>query len=238
MTTRPPGDQHFDLDSDEQLLARTAQGDAQAFALLFRRLHGQVYRFALHMTGMSAVADDVTQDVFMVVMRDAARYQTGRSGVVAWLCGIARNCARQRFDRDRRFQPLDPADTLDPRKNEADVVGDCVLPTDPLGDLTRAEGIERVRKAVLSLPVRYREVVVLCDLQELTYAEAAEALACAVGTVRSRLHRGRLLLADKLSSPDPSTETLGESAKPSGSAKPERSAKLASVKLDRPRSCA
>jgi len=52
---------------------------------------------------------------------------------------------------------------------------------------------------VLTLPLRYREVVVLCDLQELSYAEAAEALACAVGTVRSRLHRGRQLLATKLS---------------------------------------
>ena len=72
-------------------------------------------------------------------------------------------------------------------------------PVDPLADLTRAEGIARVRRAVLSLPLRYREVVVLCDLQELSYAEAAEALACAVGTVRSRLHRGRQMLATKLS---------------------------------------
>jgi RNA polymerase sigma-70 factor (ECF subfamily) len=247
MTTRLPSDQDSDRDSDEQLLARTARGDAQAFALLFRRLHGRVYRFALHMTGIGAVADDVTQDVFMAVMRDAARYQGGRSGVVAWLCGIARNCARQRFDRDRRFQSLDPGDTLD----EDDLGGEGAVQTDPLGDLTRAEGIQRVRKAVLSLPVRYREVVVLCDLQELTYAEAAEALSCAVGTVRSRLHRGRLLLAAKLSSREPSTETEGasskltESAKPDGSAKPEptatpepTTATERSVKLTRSRSCA
>ena len=70
---------------------------------------------------------------------------------------------------------------------------------DPAADLTRAEGIDRVRKAVLTLPVRYREVVVLCDLQELSYAETADALGCAVGTVRSRLHRARALLAAKLS---------------------------------------
>jgi RNA polymerase sigma-70 factor (ECF subfamily) len=215
MTTRPP----IDLDSDEQLLARTADGDPQAFALLFRRRQGQVYRFALHMTGTAALADDVTQDVFLVVMRDAVRYQSGRSGVAAWLCGIARNCARQRLDRDRPFQPLD---------DEDDSGGADVAPpqTDPLGDLTRAEGIERVRKAVLSLPVRYREVVVLCDLQELSYAEAADALACAVGTVRSRLHRGRLLLADKLSATDPATEKLGQAAKLNESANPGGSATL------------
>jgi RNA polymerase sigma-70 factor, ECF subfamily len=205
MTTRPPRD----LDSDDQLLARTAGGDAQAFAQLFNRRHGQVYRFALHMTGIPAVAEDVTQDVFMVAMRSAAQYRAGRSGVAAWLCGIARNCARQRFDRDRCFQPLDEDDDA----GRQDIAGQG----DPLGDLTRAEGIERVRKAVLSLPVRYREVVVLCDLQELSYAEAADALACAVGTVRSRLHRGRQLLADKLSA-GTTTATLNEDEKPGATA--------------------
>ena len=88
----------------------------------------------------------------MVVMREAARYEPGRSRVTAWLCGIARNCARQRLDRDRPFQPLDEED---------DACRDAALQPDPLGDLTRAEGIERVRKAVLNLPIRYREVVVL-----------------------------------------------------------------------------
>jgi len=67
-----------------------------------------------------------------------------------------------------------------------------------LGDLTRAESIEALRQAVLTLPVRYREAVVLCDLQELSYADASAALGCAIGTVRSRLHRGRALLATKL----------------------------------------
>jgi RNA polymerase sigma-70 factor (ECF subfamily) len=186
MTLRPPDDH----DSDEHLLAQTAAGNAYAFAALFRRRQGQVFRFALHMTGSAASADDVTQDVFLVVMKSAGRYQPGRSGVMAWLLGIARNCARQRFDRDRLLRPLDP--------DEDTSLGTVAPQNDPLADLTRAEGIERVRQAVLTLPLRYREVVVLCDLQEVSYAEAADALACAVGTVRSRLHRGRSLLAAKL----------------------------------------
>jgi RNA polymerase sigma-70 factor (ECF subfamily) len=70
--------------------------------------------------------------------------------------------------------------------------------SDPLGELSRNETIEGVRKAVLSLPTRYREVVVLCELQELSYAEAAGVLGCAIGTVRSRLHRARGLLIGKL----------------------------------------
>ena len=201
MTSRPPRNQAKcpdpERDTDDDLVARTAQGDAQAFAQLFRRCQGQVYRFALHMTGTSGAADDVTQDVFMIVMKDAGRYQPGRSGVNAWLCGIARNCARQRLERERAFLALSEDD---------DVLNEAVLQTDPLGDLTRAEGIERVRKAVLNLPIRYREVIVLCDLQEMSYVEAADALSCAVGTVRSRLHRGRQLLATKLSASEASRE--------------------------------
>ena len=68
----------------------------------------------------------------------------------------------------------------------------------PLDDLTRAETIESVRRAVLSLPSKYREVVVLCELQDISYGETAEILGCAIGTVRSRLHRARALLLAKL----------------------------------------
>ncbi len=72
---------------------------------------------------------------------------------------------------------------------------------DLLEDLTQRETIEQVRRAVLSLPGPYREAVVLCDLEDLSYQEAAEALDCPVGTVRSRLNRGRAMLARKLRGP-------------------------------------
>jgi RNA polymerase sigma-70 factor, ECF subfamily len=177
---------------DDELISRVAAGDAEAFAQLFRRRHAQIYRFALHMTASPAVADDVTQEVFLAVMSDAARYDAGRASVTAWLCGIARNHVRRRAERDRPLQPLGDGE------NDDGGGGVLVVEADTLGDLTRAESIEALRDAVLTLPVRYREAVVLCDLQELTYAEAAAALGCAVGTVRSRLHRGRALLAVKL----------------------------------------
>jgi RNA polymerase sigma-70 factor (ECF subfamily) len=182
--TRP-----LDLEPDETLLAGVAAGDREAFATLFRRRQRDVYRFALHMTAAPAMAEDVTQDAFLIVMREAGRFEPGRSTPAAWLCGIARNCARQRLERDRTLQPLTD-DEADERL--------AVYP-DPLGDLTRADRIEMLRKAVVTLPLRYREVVVLCDLQELSYAEAADAVGCAIGTVRSRLHRGRAMLASKLS---------------------------------------
>ena len=179
---------------DDDLLAAVAAGDRSAFAALFRRRRPEVYRFALHITGEPAAAEDVTQEVFIAVMRDASRYERGRSSVVAWLCGIARNQARRRLERDKRLVAFNADEEDGPPGIEAAQV-------DPLADLTRAEGIESLRRAVLSLPLRYREAVVACDLQELSYLDAAEALGCAVGTVRSRLHRARALLASKLGAP-------------------------------------
>jgi RNA polymerase sigma-70 factor (ECF subfamily) len=185
-----PDDTSLDAAADDELVARVAAGQAEAFGTLFRHRQALVYRFALHMTGSPAAAEDVTQEVFLAVMRDAGRYEPGRSGVAAWLCGIARNHARRRLERDRSMVPFEEGDD-----GETEWPATCV---DPLEDLTRAEGIALLRKAILTLPLRYREAVVLCDLQELSYAGAADALGCAVGTVRSRLHRGRALLASKL----------------------------------------
>lgn len=176
--------------SDDHLLERIAAGDAAAFTTLFRRRQADVYRVALLMTGVRAAAEDVTQDVFLAVMRDAVRYEPGRSTVTAWLCGIARNHARRRLEREGRMVPL-------PDETEAQRPGAVAQP-DPLGDLANAQQLDALRRAVLSLPLHYREVVVLCDLQELSYQEAAVSLDCAVGTVRSRLHRARALLTAKM----------------------------------------
>ena len=176
--------------SDETLLSRIADGDVESLSVLFHRRQQSVYRFALHLTGSAAVADDVTQDVFVTVIRDARKFEPGRAPVRAWLCGIARNFVRRRLAVDRGEASIDADDGLE-----------AALPAaspDPLQDLTSSEAIEALRRAVLSLPIRYREVVVLCDLQELSYADAAAALACPVGTVRSRLNRGRALLTAKM----------------------------------------
>ena len=183
----------FERAADEELVAAVAAGNATAFAALFRRRRGEVYRFALHMTGSPAAADDVTQDVFLAVMRDAGRYEAGRAPVSAWLCGIARNYARRRTAGSQALTPLEDAPDAHPG---------VVARDDPESGMARAQRVEAVRRAVLRLPFKYREVIVLCDLQEMTYADAAAGLGCAVGTVRSRLHRGRALLAEKLVAQD------------------------------------
>src|SRR6476646_1070415 len=133
---------------DDQLLPRIAAGDTEAFTLLFRRRQAAVYRFALHMAGTPAVAEDVTQDVFVEVIRVASRYEPGRSNVVSWLYGIARNCARRRLERDRHLEPLGDLD-------EAEEASHFAVNSDPLLDLTREESVVMLREAIVSLPFRY-----------------------------------------------------------------------------------
>jgi RNA polymerase sigma-70 factor (ECF subfamily) len=172
-------------ESDEELMAAVAAGDREAFGALYRRRRPDVYRFALHMTGVPATAEDVAQDVFMTVIREASRYAPGRAAVRPWLLGIARNLARRRLS-DRRHEPL------------AGAAAQAAVQTDPAEGLTRTRQVDALRRALGALPVPYREAVILCDLQELSYHDAAAAAGCALGTVRSRLHRGRQLLAAKM----------------------------------------
>jgi RNA polymerase sigma-70 factor (ECF subfamily) len=176
---------------DEQLLRLISRGDEGAFLLFYRRHQGPVYRFALQMSGQAEMAEEVTQDVFMVVMRSASKYDSKRGSVAAYLYGIARNFVLRLLEQERPY--LTTLD--DPESEYSDVAADR---EDALTELTRNERVESLRRAVLALPPAYREVVVLCDLHELDYAEAATALDCAIGTVRSRLHRARALLTEKM----------------------------------------
>lgn len=182
--------------TDAQLLQLTLAGDEEAFTTLYRRRQAGVYRFALHMSGSASIADDVTQDVFMILMREGRNFDPARGSVAAYLYGIARNHVLRVFERERPLVQLSDGEGAETETQAAREP--LVTREDPLGDLTRGEMIERVRRAVLALPPRYREAVVLCDLHEMSYADAAGALDCAVGTVRSRLHRARAMLAEKL----------------------------------------
>jgi RNA polymerase sigma-70 factor (ECF subfamily) len=180
--------------SDDDLLRLMIAGDEDAFTELYRRRQGGVYRFALHMSGSEAIAEDVTQEVFMVLMREAHNYDPQRGSLSAYLYGISRNHVLRRLERDRLFVAFADGSQDEAQSTPATLIAEG----DPLCDLTRSEMIEAVRGAVLALPAHYREVVVLCDLHEMSYAEAAEVLNCAVGTIRSRLHRARSLLIEKL----------------------------------------
>lgn len=180
--------------SDEELLRLLLAGDEQAFAALYGRRQAGIYRFALQMCGSESVAEDVVQEVFMALIREGQRFDPSRGSLSSYLYGVARNQVLRRLERERPF-----AASLDDDSGHGEAAGEAHdARPDPLSELARAETVASVRQAVLALPAHYREVVVLCELQEMSYAEAAGALGCAVGTVRSRLHRARAILTDRL----------------------------------------
>jgi RNA polymerase sigma-70 factor (ECF subfamily) len=189
--------------SDDRLLRRMKAGDEDAFAHLYREKHPAIYRFALHMSGSATVAEDVTQEVFMALVRQPERFDPRRGTLTGFLFGIARNHLRKRWEADRRLVPFagdsDDMDNLSftrPATNGRN--GHGAGPRAHDDEFVSVEIVGRVRQAISTLPENYREAVVLCELQEMTYDEAALALSCPVGTVRSRLHRGRALLLEKL----------------------------------------
>jgi len=185
----------------EALLRRAVAGDEDAFRALYRQLSGSIYRFALHMSGNEGVAEEVTQESFLVLVRDPGRYDPARASLKAFLYGVARNHTLRAMEKESRFTPFtEPGESAagDPESSGGRAFEIASPTADANEDLLRREQIERVRKAVLTLPPVYREAVVLCDLQELSYEEAAHALGCAPGTLRSRLHRGREMLATRL----------------------------------------
>jgi len=191
--------------SDAELLGRMMAGDEEAFTTLYRRRQSGVFRFALQMTGSRTVAEDVTQDVFIVLIREGGRFDPERGSLASFLYGIARNNLLRRFEQERRYVGLEDNSDNGVPLNEI-LAGE----NDPQADLISKEVTEKVRTAVLSLPSRYREVVVLCDLHEFSYEEAAAIVGCAIGTVRSRLHRARGMLIEKLKvmNPQRSSEPL------------------------------
>jgi RNA polymerase sigma-70 factor (ECF subfamily) len=182
--------------TDAELLRLMMAGDEEAFTELFRRRRRSVYQFAFQMSGCRAVADDITQEVFIILMTEAYKYDPERGSLTAFLYGVARNHVLRRLSQDRAYVPIDQETEESEAANQR-----FVDSTDPLAELARVEVIEAVRQAILALPAHYREVVVLCELHEMSYADAAGILGCAVGTVRSRLHRARNLLVQKLRTP-------------------------------------
>jgi len=186
---------HDRTEIDEELLSRMQRGDEQAFIILYRRRQAGIYRFALNMSGSAALAEDITQDVFLALIRGECGYDPARGSLAGYLYGIARKLFLRHVDRGRFDAEL--------HDMEDSAVPELAVVDDPLVDITHRETLDGLRRAVLALPRRYREVVVLCDLEEVDYSDAALALGCPIGTIRSRLHRARALLLEKLQAGSP-----------------------------------
>jgi RNA polymerase sigma-70 factor (ECF subfamily) len=173
-------------DTPEQLLSRIKVGDEEAFTLIYRRYVARIRNFAGHMGIPSSSTEDVAQNVFMALIKNASSFDVQRGSALSFIYGIARNQILRWMRENKR---------VDTSLIDSEVIASEV---NPFHDYSKSEEVLKLRNAIQLLPEHYREAVVLCELHELSYEQAAEILNCAVGTVRSRLHRGRSILAKSL----------------------------------------
>jgi len=167
--------------SDEELYRRMRKGDRMAFAELYDRRGTPLHRYVQHISGSHSAAEEVTHEVFLRLIKQDSSFDDRRGSLEAYLYGIARNLVRVM----RRHQMVEAC-------------AEPVAEDNILGDLIRNERTAALHAALRELPDVYRDAVILCDLEERSYEDAARLMACPVGTVRSRLHRARLLLAARL----------------------------------------
>jgi RNA polymerase sigma-70 factor, ECF subfamily len=132
------------------------RGDEEAFVTLYRRHQGAIFRFALHMSGQRETAEEVTQEVFLALVSESRKYLAARGDLQGYLIGVARNKVRRQIRQSRGFASLAQTEPA--------------VAAESLEAVSRQQEARALRAAILSLPANYREVVVLCDLENMNYA--------------------------------------------------------------------
>jgi RNA polymerase sigma factor (sigma-70 family) len=188
---------------DSDHMARLAAGDVTAVRELYQRHGRALLRFSSAMCRSRQAAEDMVHDTFVALLREPIRFDPAQGTVFGYLCGVLRHRVSRHFRHEKRLVALDTDDESGPQHASTN---DC-----PVEKIARGEMTLAFRRAILELPLQHREIIALCDLEELPYATVANILACPVGTVRSRLYRARALLTLRLASLE-LIELAGDSA--------------------------
>ena len=176
---------------DLQLLRALREGDTQACHVLYQRHSKGLYRFALLHGGRAEVAADVVQEVFMGLLNDSYRFDPLRGMLGHFLYGVARKLMlRHAGESGRRVQHVD--------EDEDEHAGEACH--EPLARLLGDESAEQLRRALARLAPHYRDVLILYELHDMSYLEIAGICDLDLGTVRSRLSRGRAALSRAMAS--------------------------------------
>jgi RNA polymerase sigma factor (sigma-70 family) len=176
---------------DSDHMARLAAGDTGALRHLYERHGRALLRFSVAMCRSRQVAEDLVHDTFVALLREPFAFDPALGSVYGYLCGVLRHRVSRHYRQEKRWVALADDESAEP------VASDAPHATD---EIARSEVTAAFRRAMLELPLQHREIIALCDLEELPYATVANILDCPVGTVRSRLHRARALLGIRLAS--------------------------------------
>ncbi|MEM9293692.1 MAG: sigma-70 family RNA polymerase sigma factor [Acidobacteriota bacterium] len=192
---------------DLELAQRHRWGDDAAFEELYERFSGLVYNLCLRMAGERELASDLAQEIFLRIFRHLGRFE-GRASLKTWVTQVTLNHCRSRLGRrHRRRQRFRPQPLVEEGEEGVELVDEG---RDPEQRAAAAEESRQVAAAVAQLPSPYREAVVLCDLEGMSYQQIAEILEVRIGTVRSRIARGRTRLRAILEKSELATGTIGQ----------------------------
>lgn len=182
---------------DTELLRQLRDGEAAAFQALYQRHQGPVFRFALLRSGSSDTAADIVQEVFMGLLTGSLRYDPLRGLLQHFLFGVARKLILKHEQPRLRLASL-------PEPGDDDTAPDAGSEDDePLARLLENETAEQVRRALAQLAPHYRDALILYELHDMSYLDIADICQVDIGTVRSRLSRGRAALAKRLAAHRP-----------------------------------
>ncbi len=173
-----------DTDRDRALaalVARIAGRDERALEALYEQLLGRAYGLALRIVGNAALAEEVVEDTFFQIWREAARYDIGRGRVITWVLTICRSRALDALRRADEAEPIDDVDSLRADQESAFA--------DPAVVLQQFETGSEVQRALAQLPARERQAVALAFFRGMTHQEIADAWAMPLGSVKTLMHR-------------------------------------------------
>ena len=178
---------------DNDLLRQLRAGSAPAFQALYQRHQGPLYRFALLRSGSPDTAADIVQEVFMGLLTGSFHFDPLRGALPNFLFGVARKLILKHEAPRWRLASLP-----EPDEDGAEVLETGSEAEEPLGRLLSNEVAEDVRRALALLAPHYRDTVILYEMHDLSYQEIADICQVDIGTVRSRLSRGRAALVKRL----------------------------------------
>ena len=189
--------------SDAELAERLKLRDEDAFLRLYDLHRSSIFRFLMHMTGSVVVAEELTQEVFVVILDSmcagtVGQFDPQKGTLQGYLLGIARNLARAERRRANRVVPLDSVAETPEWNRLLENFWQGIRARDVAEFLEKQSDLRNLYGAILELPEHYREALVLCSLQEKSYRDAAAILQCSEGTVASRMNRAKAILAAKL----------------------------------------
>ena len=179
------------MNDDSEHMLRLASGDSGALRYLYERHGRALLRFSAAMCRSRQVAEDLVHDTFVALLREPFNFDPALGTVYGYLCGVLRHRVSRHYRQEKRWVTLDSDDESSEPAAETQ---------NPADEIARSEVTGAFRRVMLELPLQHREIIALCDLEELPYATVATILGCPVGTVRSRLHRARALLSIRLAS--------------------------------------